>query len=86
MNEQPPRPWILPRDLMLSSDVRRLAGNVARGTLIYWRKHKGFPEPVRSIRVGRGVKAQAVDIYDRRDVRAWLREHPANGEIRPNRR
>ena len=74
------------RDIMLTADVRRLAGNVNRATLLDWRRTKDFPEPFRSIKVGRGRKAQTVDLYDRREVRAWLRAHPASGEVRPNRR
>jgi hypothetical protein len=65
---------------MLTSDVRKLAGHpgkpITRWTLIHWRAKRGFPEPVRSIKVGRGRNAQTVDIYDRRDVRQWLRDHP----------
>jgi hypothetical protein len=75
-----------PRDLLLTHDVRRLAGNITRGTLLYWRRHKGFPEPIRAIRVGSKHRSQTVDIYDRRDVRAWLKAHPASGDVKPNRR
>ena len=86
-DETPPRPWVLPRDLLLTADVRRLAGGVSRQTLIRWRETKGFPEPIRSIKVGTGRNAQTVDIYDRRDVRAWLRDHPlSSAEIKPQRR
>jgi hypothetical protein len=76
----PPRPWLLPRDLLLTSDVRRMASlnrqPITRHTLIRWRAEKGFPEPVRSIKVGRGRRAQTVDLWDRRDVKAWLKANP----------
>lgn len=85
MPEQPPRPWVRPADLMLTADVRRLARIRSRHTLLRWRREKGFPEPVRAIRVGRGKKAQVVEIWDRRDVRAWLAANPPlTREIRPD--
>lgn len=73
---EPERPWLHPRHIMLTADVRRLAGGVSRGTLLRWREVRGFPEPVRSIRVGRGRRSQVVELWDRRDVRAWLRDNP----------
>lgn len=75
-DEAPPRPWVHPRDLLLTADVRRLCGGIERWTLIRWRRDRGFPEPIRSIKVGKGRRAQTVDIYDRRDVRRWLKENP----------
>lgn len=72
----PPPGYIHYRDIMLTHDVRRVCGGIARSTLIAWRRDRGFPEPVRSIRAGRGVKTQFVDIYDRRQVRAWLKANP----------
>lgn len=75
---------VSPSDLMLTADVRRLCGGIERWTLIRWRQNRGFPEPIRSIKVGRGKNSQTVDIYDRRDVRAWLKANPPlTREIRP---
>lgn len=62
-------------DLILTAKARELAGKpgppVSRPTLIRWRQTRGFPEPVASLKVGRGAKAQVVDIYSRADVVAW---------------
>jgi predicted DNA-binding transcriptional regulator AlpA len=84
----PERPWILPRDMMLTHDVRRLAGRpggpIARSTLIRWRQDRAFPEPVRVFKVGQGKRRQLIEVWDRRDVRAWLSEHPpTTKEIQP---
>lgn len=80
----PPRPWVLPRDLMLASDVRRLAGIRSRNTLLNWRARHGFPEPIRSFRVGQGRRVQRVEVWDRREVRAWLKANPPfSREIKP---
>lgn len=78
MPEHPPRPWLRPEHLLLIGDVRRLC-KVAPGsrhTIPRWRRDKGFPGPVRSIRTGRGKKANRIEIWDRREVVAWLRENP----------
>lgn len=76
----PPAPWLLPSHLMITPEVRKICGlngqPIQRHTLLNWRARHGFPEPVRSIKVGRGRNAQTVDIYDRRMVRAWLKAHP----------
>lgn len=62
-------------DLILTAKARELAGKpgpaVSRQTLIRWREARGFPEPVASLQVGRGKRAQAVDIYSRVEVIAW---------------
>lgn len=80
----PPEPWMLPHHILLTADVRRLAGQISRDTLLAWRERRGFPSPVRSIRVGKGARAQHVDIYDRRHVMAWLKNNPPySREIRP---
>jgi class 3 adenylate cyclase len=82
---QEPR-TIAVRDILLTADVRRLCGGCSRSTLLRWREARGFPEPVRAIRVGRGRKAQVVELWDRREVRQWLRDHPPfTREIVPGR-
>jgi hypothetical protein len=67
-------------DILLTSDVRKLCGTAAkpasRATLIRWRAKYGFPEPVRSIKVGRGKGSQLVELWARPDVRAWLKANP----------
>ena len=75
---QPPRPWVKPSDLLLIGDVRRLCGVApsSRHTIRRWRETKGFPEPIKAIRTGRGKRAKVVEIWDRRDVKAWLAENP----------
>lgn len=71
-------------DLILTPDVRRLCGGIARSTLIAWRARHGFPEPVRVIKVGRGRKAQQVEIWARPDVREWLKANPPmTNEVKP---
>lgn len=83
-NTDPPAPWLRPHHILITPDVRRLCGGISRSTLIAWRQDRGFPEPVRSIRTGRGVKAQRVDVWDRRDVMLWLKENPGfSREIEP---
>lgn len=72
---QPPRPWILPKDILAASDVRRLC-NISqsdRHTLRRWRATKGFPEPIRVIKRKKG---QHLELWDRRDVRLWLKANP----------
>ena len=67
-------------DLIHSIKARELAGKpgppVSRQTLIRWREQRGFPEPVAELKVGRGRKAQTVDVYSRKDVMAWLKANP----------
>ena len=54
------------RDIIDNADVRRIAGGVTRKTLLAWRT-KDFPAPIRT--TGGGV-----DLWDRAEVRAWLRQ------------
>lgn len=71
-------------DLILNHEVRRLCGGIARSTLIAWRARHGFPEPVRVCKVGRGRKAQSVEIWARPDIRKWLADNPPmTNEIKP---
>lgn len=71
-------------DLILTPDVRRLCGGIQRSTLIRWRESRGFPEPVRVIKTGRGRKAQSVEIWARPDVRQWLADNPPmTNEVKP---
>lgn len=64
-------------DILSTADVRRLCGKpgppIDRHTLINWRAKRGFPEPMRVIRQPKG---QALELWDRRDVRQWLKENP----------
>jgi predicted DNA-binding transcriptional regulator AlpA len=71
----PQRPWIHPRDILSAADVRRLCGITSqdRHTLIRWRANRGFPPPFKSLRQKRG---QTFDLWDRREVRQWLKENP----------
>lgn len=77
LEQVPPRPWIHPRDILLAADVRRLCGITTRRTLLRWRATKGFPEPFRVIRQRRGVD---LELWDRRDVKAWLKANPSVNE------
>lgn len=65
---------------MVTADVRRVCGNVDRHTLLNWRAKRGFPEPIRAINLKRGQK---IEIWDRRDVRRWLKENPPINERTP---
>jgi predicted DNA-binding transcriptional regulator AlpA len=67
-------PCIHPRDIIGNGQVRKLCGGVARGTLIRWRKHNGFPPPIRTIP---GPGSSSVELWDRRAVKAWLRARDA---------
>jgi hypothetical protein len=81
----PPRPWVKPSDLMLATDVRRLCGIAPsdRHTMLRWRRDRGFPEPIRTFKVGQGRRKQEIGVWDRRDVRAWLKANPpASNEIK----
>jgi hypothetical protein len=73
----PPRPWLRPEHILATADVRRLCGKpgppVDRHTLLRWRASRGFPAPVRVIRQAKG---QALELWDRRDVVAWLKANP----------
>lgn len=62
-----------PRDILGNLETRRLAGRalggrkpVTRATLIRWRETGGFPDPIRKVAAG--------ELWDRREVVAWLRE------------
>lgn len=67
-------------DLIHSTKARELAGKpgppISRPTLLRWRETRGFPEPVAELKVGRGRKAQTVDVYSRKDVVAWVKANP----------
>jgi hypothetical protein len=68
---------MLPRHILSTAEVRRLCGRpgppIDRHTLLRWRAGRGFPDPVRVIRQGRG---QRLELYDKRDVVAWLKANP----------
>lgn len=71
---------VMAGDLITASKARELAGKpgppISRPTMIRWRTQRGFPEPVVSLKVGRGARAQTIDIYSRKDVHAWLKANP----------
>lgn len=54
------------RHIIDARDVRRIAGNVTRTTLLRWKQRPDFPQPIR--RTGSGT-----ELYDRAAIRAWLR-------------
>lgn len=65
-----------PRDIIGNKEVRRMCGPrggpaITRHTLIRWRADLGFPEPIRALS-GRGHTK--TELWDARQVRAWLRE------------
>lgn len=64
-------PCINPRDIIANSQVRKLCGGIARGTLIRWRATEGFPEPIRKVP---GPGSSQVELWDRRQVKAWMKE------------
>lgn len=68
-----PGRMIAARDILSAADVRRLSGGISRHTLINWRATKGFPAPMRAIKQRRG---RDLELWDRRDVKAWLRANP----------
>jgi hypothetical protein len=66
-------------DIIGNAEVRRLAGRllttsnrktdnkpITRATLIAWREREDFPAPIRRLDSG--------DVWDRREVRAWLEQ------------
>jgi hypothetical protein len=67
---------IVSRELRSNAEVRAMCRHVERrggrpsskpverGTLLYWRKHLGFPKPV--------VKLDGVDYWSRTEVEAWI--------------
>lgn len=55
-----------PADLIGNAAVRELCGGVSRHTLIAWRREQNFPAPVATI--------DRTDVWDRRQVKAWLKE------------
>lgn len=65
-------PCIHPRDIMSNMQVRKYAGGIQRGTLIRWRELKGFPAPIRTVP---GPGSSSVELWDRRQVRQWLKEN-----------
>jgi hypothetical protein len=70
-----------PQHLADTAYVRKIAGravhgrskSIQRGTLLTWRKTKGFPEPLPTRYVGG-------ELWDVRQVRKWLRERPVREE------
>lgn len=67
------------RDIVGNLAVRKMCGRVTREdhrpimrhTLIAWRESRGFPEPLDAPRAG-------AELWDAREVRAWLREQAAD--------
>lgn len=53
-------------ELVTAAAVRYMCGAHQRRTLIRWRESHGFPEPV--------LKTGDVELWDAREVRAWLRQ------------
>jgi hypothetical protein len=62
-------------DILAATDVRRLCGisHGDRHTLKRWRATRAFPDPVRVIRQRKGT---ALELWDRRDVKTWLKANP----------
>lgn len=56
-----------PGDIIGGLEARQLAGGVSRATLLRWRADHGFPEPIRTLEGG-------IELWDRRQVKAWLKE------------
>lgn len=70
------RARIIPTAAIIGNQTtRRLCGNITRATLIAWRAGRGvpvpFPAPAR--------RTDGTDLWDRREVRAWLRAHRPGG-------
>lgn len=61
------------RHIVSKAEVRKLCGNITRHTLISWRETQGFPAPVRNLRLSK------VDLWDAREVRAWLAQRRRSG-------
>lgn len=62
--------WIeVQADLMTNAAVRDLCKISTRGTLIRWREHENFPQPVIVIDVGRPHPAE---LWSRTAVLDWL--------------
>ena len=67
---------IHPNDIVGTVAVRKIAARylghewrpVTRPTLIKWRQHRGFPEPLPCPRAG-------VELWDAREVREWCKAH-----------
>ena len=49
------------------AEVRAAAGNVSRSTMERWRRDHDFPKPFLTL--------EAVELWDKAAVRAWLREN-----------
>lgn len=76
-------PCIHPRDLIGALDIRTMASGrrrtpISRHTLAAWRNTdsyppgEAFPEPI-AVLAGAGPGGSAVELWDRRAVKAWLR-------------
>ena len=65
------RRWMLPEHMIDNPAIRRMLGDIARNTLLSWRKTRGFPEPVKTLSIG--------DIWDLREVREWIRVQAMRG-------
>lgn len=78
--------YIRVRDIACAAQVRSSAGRalgrprkpVTRRTILLWRATKGFPDPVTVLKSG---KAE-IELWDIREVRAWLREYAAKRDPR----
>ena len=56
------------RELRTAAQVRKLAGGVARDTLLRWRRDD-FPEPVLTF----AARAGKLELWSRTEVEAWLK-------------
>lgn len=64
------------RELRTAAQVRKLAGGVARDTLLRWRRTKDFPQPVLTF----PARAGTLELFSRTEVEAWLsKERKAGG-------
>lgn len=58
---------IPPRDIIGNYEVRQLCGGVTRHTLLAWRRDRGFPKPIRTLK-----GTPKTELWDAREVRAWF--------------
>lgn len=70
-------PCVHPEDLIGALQIRTIASGrrrtpISRNTLLAWRREGGFPEPI-AVLEGAGPGGSAVELWDRRAVKDWLR-------------
>lgn len=61
------RESVPPSELISTHGVRELCGGISRPTLLAWRETLGFPPPIAHL--------PPIEIWDRRDVKAWIRQN-----------